>query len=78
MNFTIFVLFPKICYLVFSKLVSNSTLISKACDKNSKESSLISQKDVIVMLVFVCMSVCLYVIMYMCVSSPISHHDFVE
>ena len=30
------------------------------------------------MLVFVCLSVCLYVIMYRCVSSPISHHSFVK
>ena len=48
------------------------------CDKNSRESLLISQKDVIVMLVFVCLFVCLYVIMYLCVSSPISHHNFVK
>ena len=48
------------------------------CDKNSRESLLISQNDLIVMLVFVCLSVCLYVIMYLCVSSPISHHSFVK
>ena len=37
------------------------------CDKNSRESVLISQKDVIVMLVFVCVSVCLSVSNYVSV-----------
>ena len=62
---------------MFSKFVSSLThfdIKDLICDKNSRESLLISQKDVIVMLVFVCLSVCLYVIMYLCVSSPISHH----
>ena len=66
---------------MFLKLVSSLThfdIKGLICDKNSRESLLISQKDVIVMLVFVCVSVCLYVIMYMCVSSPVSHHNFVK
>ena len=81
MNFTIFVLFSKICSLVFSKFVSSLThfdIKGLICDKNSRELSLISQKGVIVMLVFVCLSVCLYVIMYLCVSSRMSHHSFVK
>ena len=66
---------------MLSKFVSSLThfyIKGLICDKNSIESLLISQKDVIVMLVFVCLSVSLHVIMYLCVSSPISHHNFVK
>ena len=67
---------------MFSEFVSSLTnfdIEGLICDKNSIESLLISQKDVIVMLVFcVCLSVYLHVIMYLCVSSPISHHNFVK
>ena len=55
---------------MFSKFESSLThfdIKGLICDKNSRESLLISQKDVIVMLVFVCLSVCLSVCNYVSV-----------